>query len=148
MTSEVVFLDWFLLAGGLLLYHYWVTHRKKLAPPEAIGAGIERELYRRSEELVTYFQATAHPEDLLRHAAFLRGVEILLPRPEELMRYAQGDNAILACMALEAIGRREDAKDEDAKDIVSILIQSLNAFYNWPRYFALKVIRLRVPSSG
>ena len=111
MSIGVVLVDLVLLAGGLFLYHRWVTRQKKPSPTNLVKSGIEQELYGMSEELVTYFQATAHPEDLLRHSSFLRGVDLLLSKSTELMRYAQGDNAVLACMALEALSRHEGATE-------------------------------------
>ncbi len=137
MNLSLVLMNLIFVAGGLFLYHYWTNRHKKPSPNSLVEKGIEQELYRLSEELVSYFQATAHPEDLLRHSSFLRGVALLLPKPPEIMRYAQGDNAILACMALEALSRRGDATQ-----VLELLTNGLNAFPVWSRYFALKVIRL------
>ncbi len=140
MSVGTFFLDLCLLAVGLFFYHQWTTRKKANPPVSSVAVGIERELYRLSEELVGYFQASAHPEDLLRHSSFLRGVALLFPRPAELMRYAQGDNAILACMALEALSQRQDATE-----VLNLLTNSLNVVTPWPRYFVLKVIRLATP---
>ena len=140
MSASTLFIDIVLLVCGFLIYHRWVTRGKKPVLPSPIQAKFEQELYRLAEELVAYFQASAHPEDLLRHSSFLRGVALLLPKPEELIRYAQGDNGILACMALEALSQREDAKV-----VLGTLINDLDAYHPWPRYFALKVIRLAAP---
>jgi ATP-dependent Clp protease ATP-binding subunit ClpC len=137
MFFDVFFIDLVVVAVGLVVYHQWSIRRNKLKPDNISKSGIEGELYKLSEELVTYFQATAHPEDLLRHASFQRGVSLLLPRPDDLMRYAQGDNQILACMALEALSRRKDAAE-----VLELVTNSLNVFGVWSRYFALKVIRL------
>ncbi len=141
MSIGMILLDLCILAGGLFCYHQWVNRKKNPTAASLVGVGIEQQLYRMSEELGGYFQATAHPEDLLRHPSFLRGVSLLSSRPAELMRYAQGDNAILACMALEALSRRSDAAE-----VLELLTNSLNAFLStWARYFALKVIRLAAP---
>ncbi len=140
MTLGAVFMDLLLLAGGLIFYHYWVTRRKKPSSTSLVKQGLEQELYRLSEELVSYFQASAHPEDLLRHSSFLKGVALLRTRPTELVRYAQGDNAVLSCMALEAMSQRADVAES-----LGSLINNLNAFYIWPRHFALKAVRLAAP---
>jgi ATP-dependent Clp protease ATP-binding subunit ClpC len=139
MSATAVLFDLLLLAAGLFLYHRWVKSKEKSSLAAPIQKGFEQELYRLSEDVVTYFQASAHPEDLLRHASFLKGVALLYPKTTELMRYAQGDNAILSCMALEAISQREDAAE-----VTGTLINDLNAYHPWPRYFALKVIRKTV----
>ena len=139
MSTSVVLFDICLLAAGLFIYHRWVISKGKPSLPSPIQKGFEQDLYRVSEEVLTYFQASAHPEDLLRHASFLKGVALLYPKTTELMRYAQGDNAILSCMALEAIAQRGDAGE-----IIGVLINDLNAYHAWPRYFALKVIRKTV----
>ncbi|MBM3788756.1 MAG: AAA family ATPase [Acidobacteria bacterium] len=141
MHADNVLLVLFSAAAGAFLY-YLYTSRHKGGTRRAPGSGgIEKELYRLSEELVTYYQASAHPEDLLKHSAFLQGIGLLVGRPAELVRYIQGDNAILACMALEATSRREDARE-----LEGLLLSLLNVLQPWPRYFALKALRTAVPA--
>jgi ATP-dependent Clp protease ATP-binding subunit ClpC len=142
MSVEMaILLDVLLIVFAFVFYHRWINVTKGPRPPGAIKVGLEQDLYALSEELIAYFQASAHPEDLLRHSSFLKGVALLYPKPTELMRYAQGDNAILACMALEAISQRSDATE-----VLQTVTNYLNAFHPWPRYFALKVIRVAAPA--
>ena len=137
MSFSIFAVNLIVVAVGLFAYHHWIARQKASKANSLAQSGIEGQIYKLSEELVGYFQATAHPEDLLRHSSFQSGVAILLPRPNDLMRYAQGDNAILACMALEALSRRKDAEE-----VLEVVVNGLSVFGVWPRYFALKVIRL------
>ena len=70
MSASTLFIDIVLLVCGFLIYHRWVTRGKKPVLPSPIQAKFEQELYRLAEELVAYFQASAHPEDLLRHSSW------------------------------------------------------------------------------
>ncbi len=141
MSVEMtLLLDVLITAFAFTIYHLWFNMKKESSPTSPIKGGLEKELYALSEELVAYFNASAHPEDLLRHSSFLKGVALLYAKPTEMVRYAQGDNAILACMALEALSQRSDASE-----VLELLINYLNAFPPWPRYFALKAIRAAAP---
>ncbi len=143
MIIGYVLIDLAVVAAALYLYHRWMTRQLEPAPAESSQSTFERELYQLADGILTFFQASAHPEDLLRHESFLKGVSLLYPKPEVLTRYAQGDNGILACMALEAIAQRQDAQA-----LVGSLIGDLNSYAAWPRYFALKAIRQNVPPDG
>src|SRR5690606_9166203 len=83
-----------------------------------------------------------HPRDLLNHPAFARGVDAMLESgrsTEELLDYHAGGNTIVACMALEALARRDD----DA-DLVAPILAAINVRSFWQRWFALRTLAARV----
>ncbi|HEU0007951.1 MAG TPA: AAA family ATPase [Terriglobia bacterium] len=94
--------------------------------------------------LAEYYRDSAHPEALLNHAKFLEGVE-LLNRGEssskDLLVYYHGDNAVAACMALEAYARRSDGED-----IRERILATINGIVPWSRYFALRALSARTPT--
>ena len=69
------------------------------------------QLYEIAATVYEYYQASASPADLLEYDNFLRGVARLgsgVYSNADLINYYRGDNAVLACMALEALARRAD----------------------------------------
>ncbi|MBN2491590.1 MAG: AAA family ATPase [Planctomycetes bacterium] len=122
-----------------------LVHRTPPRPPqtpEEPAADGRRRLYQVAEEIGRYFQQTAHPSDLLRHEVFEQGVALLRAgefSTDELLAYATGDNQPIACMALEALARRDD----DA-DVVDRIFALLNGVPYWARFFALRVLDTRV----
>jgi ATP-dependent Clp protease ATP-binding subunit ClpC len=95
---------------------------------EALARGMEQ-----------YFNATAHPRELLPHESFRRGVE-LLRGPEhttdELLARATDYDATVACMALEALARREG----DDEQVFDAVLRDVNLYYYWPRFYALRAL--------
>ncbi|HYP52838.1 MAG TPA: hypothetical protein VEQ42_04825, partial [Pyrinomonadaceae bacterium] len=108
--------------------------------PEAAPAGSESEsdIYAAALNLEGYFNQSAHPKDLLQHDEFRRGVELLSGARytgEDLLNYAGGANTVLSCMSLEALARRADGREWSRA-----VLDGLNNFYWWPRYYALRML--------
>ncbi|MFH1844916.1 MAG: AAA family ATPase [bacterium] len=101
-------------------------------------------LYRLAEAVESFFQESAHPHDLLKHDSFLQGVSHLTDQAysaSDLMTYGQGDNEIIACMALETLHRL--AADPE---LVNTLVDSLEGTSAWRRFFILKVLSKHAPA--
>lgn len=96
------------------------------------------DLYKIAESVQGYFDQSAHPKDMLAHAEFERGVNLLMAdsySTGDLLNYVAGTNAIISCMSLEALSRRE--VEEDVYEPV------INTFGNlgyWALYFAFRVL--------
>lgn len=61
--------------------------------------------------LKEHFDSSAHPKDLLSHQPFVEAARRLAQSDRttgELLAYASGANAVVACIALEAISQRDD----------------------------------------
>ncbi|MEM8487714.1 MAG: AAA family ATPase [Bacteroidota bacterium] len=109
---------------------------------EAVGLPTEKpslnSLYELVEQLESFLNKTAHPQDLLERTEFQEGVD-LLSHPgftvTELISYGAGDNLGIACMALEALNRR--AEEED---VATPLLATINRVYAWPLYYALQAL--------
>ena len=105
-----------------------------------------RELYEIASGLQEFYQSTAHPVDLLEHPDFQRGVTMLSGARysiEDVQAYVDGDNALLGCIALEALTHRDDGSQA-----IDRALDSLNTAVPWARYFALQVVRNSVPASA
>lgn len=102
------------------------------------------ELYAHAAALQPLFDGSSHPEELLRQALFLEAVSFLCrpgwSRPE-LMAYVAGDNPLLACLALEALARRDESPP-----VRDTLLEHVNLPVPWCRFFLLRALRLRVPA--
>lgn len=93
-----------------------------------------------------FFSATTHPRELLTNDAFVRAVELARDGADtalSLLDASNGYDALVACMSLEAVARRE-GEDEF---VTEILLRDINVYYYWPRFFALRALaaHARVP---
>jgi ATP-dependent Clp protease ATP-binding subunit ClpC len=97
-----------------------------------------------AQKLEPFAEQAARPSDLLSQPDFLRGVRILsepsVPFPK-LQSYYLGANAIVACMALEALGKRKDEED-----LFRGIAQGINSVWYWAREFALRALDARYDS--
>ena len=86
-----------------------------------------------------FFNDTTHPRELLGHEGFRRGVELSLGADATahglLARAAEG-NALLACLSLEALARREG----DDEEVIEGVLRDLNVYFYWPRFYALRAL--------
>jgi len=100
----------------------------------------EREdIYRLAAELDAFYRNTAHPNDLLEHPSFQKGLAILSNVRYDLTQYVQGDNQILSCIALETLSRQEP------EGLSQYILSVLNVLASWPRWFALGALGRCVP---
>lgn len=136
--------------AALVVAAYAAGRRARRAAPAPAPApqapDAAASLYRVAGELVPFFQASAHPKDLLDNPGFRRGVDLLRGASwsaETLLGYYAGDNAVIACLALEALRARSD--DADVRPAV---LAGINDFNPWNRYFALRLIAAKSPVGG
>jgi ATP-dependent Clp protease ATP-binding subunit ClpC len=96
-------------------------------------------LYACANELGGFYQSSALPEDFIGREPFERGVALLAtePKPSGLIALYRGDNPLIACIALEALVRRESLGGED---VTGPLLQDLDTVAPWCRWYALKAI--------
>ena len=112
------------------------------APAETDAAEKSEEpsdVYAVARAMDDFFNDTTHPRELLGHEGFRRGVELSLG-PETttrslLARAAEG-NALVACVSLEALARREG----DDEEVVEVILRDINAYFYWPRFYALRAL--------
>lgn len=109
---------------------------------ESAAAEIHEEpddVYAVARAMDDFFNDTTHPRELLGHEGFRRGVELSSGAEATahvlLARAAEG-NALIACISLEALARR--AGDDEA--VVEGVLRDLNAYFYWPRFFALRAL--------
>ncbi len=97
------------------------------------------DVYAVARAMDDFFNDTTHPRELLGHEGFRRGVELSLGADATthglLARAAEG-NALVACISLEALARREG--DDEA--VVEGVLRDINAYYYWPRFYALRAL--------
>jgi ATP-dependent Clp protease ATP-binding subunit ClpC len=99
----------------------------------------EPDVYALARQLDEFFNSTTHPRQLLDNATFMRGAR--LSRGAEhttsiLLIRATDYDAVTACMSLEALAGR--AGEDDF--IVEVMLRDINAYYYWPRFFALRAL--------
>jgi ATP-dependent Clp protease ATP-binding subunit ClpC len=118
------------------------TNQQAFPPPPLPATQISGEsgdLYKIAESLQSYFEQSAHPKDLLTHAEFERGVNLLLSETystADLLNYVAGTNGVICCMALEALAQRETV-EQDIFDPIVNLVPNLGY---WPLYFAFHAL--------
>jgi ATP-dependent Clp protease ATP-binding subunit ClpC len=86
-----------------------------------------------------FFNATAHPRQLLSNDTFQRAVELARAGTDTtfaLLASAAGYDTLGACMSLEAVARRA-GEDQLVTDSV---LRDVNSYYYWPRFFALRAL--------
>ncbi|HEX6853632.1 MAG TPA: AAA family ATPase [Candidatus Polarisedimenticolaceae bacterium] len=136
------------LIAALLVCAYLLGRRggRAVPAPSPQAPDAAATLYRIAGELVPFFQASAHPKDLLDNPGFRRGVDLLRGpswSAETLLGYYAGDNAVIACLALEALCARAD--DVDVRPAV---LAGINDFNPWNRYFSLRLLAAKSPVGG
>jgi hypothetical protein len=88
-----------------------------------------------------FFNSTTHPRQLLGDETFLRAVGLARAGREttlSLLANGAGYDALVACMSLEAVARREG---EDEAVEFSVL-RDINSYYYRPRFYALHALGL------
>ena len=102
-----------------------------------------REMYKIAAQLDAFFQVAAHPNDLMTHDLFAKGAKRFTDgdfSEDDLLSYARGENAMLACMAIEALRRKFDAPHMRAR-----LLQSFGSMAVPPYYVALQYLSEATP---
>ncbi|MET0646913.1 MAG: AAA family ATPase [Pyrinomonadaceae bacterium] len=97
------------------------------------------DVYAVARGIEDFFNDTTHPRELLGHDGFRRGVELSLgaeATTHGLLARASEGNALLACISLEALARREG----DDELVVEGVLRDINAYYYWPRFYALRAL--------
>lgn len=100
-------------------------------------------LYALAQELAPIYENIAQPKELLNHPLFRRGVTFL-EHPgftiRDLMLYGQGDNEVVAHMALAALSHRSQDKSLRRE-----LLGCMERVSVWRRYFILEALMTHVP---
>ncbi|MFL6258043.1 MAG: AAA family ATPase [Pyrinomonadaceae bacterium] len=97
------------------------------------------DVYALARAMDDFFNDTTHPRELLGHEGFRRGVELSLGAEETtrgLLARASEGNALLACISLEALARREG----DDEEIVEAVLRDINSYFYWPRFYAMRAL--------
>jgi ATP-dependent Clp protease ATP-binding subunit ClpC len=140
---------------GFVASRIWVERQAAAAatrippppPPITIATASASEpqssadLYKIAESLQSYFDQSAHPKDMLAHAEFERGVQLLMADSYsigDLMNYAAGTNTVICCLAFEALARR--TTESIAEDIYEPVMNMLGNLGYWPLYFAFRAL--------
>jgi len=108
---------------------------------EGESAEGDDDLYALAQSLGEFYEAAPYAAEFLGHPVFEQGVRRLCDESvtvDTLLGYYNGNSAILACMALEALARRKD--DRDVRDEI---LAHINDYVPWNRYFALRVLDAR-----
>jgi len=101
-----------------------------------------QDVYRVAADALDHFNQSAFPSDLLKDGAFEKGVELLQSgrfSNRDLLTYYDGDNAVISCMAMEAMARRTNGSD----DLSEPVLRTINSMATWVRFFALRAIEAR-----
>jgi ATP-dependent Clp protease ATP-binding subunit ClpC len=104
---------------------------------------LPRSIYAIASEVQGFYEASAHPGDLLANESFREGVELLSDAHysgAERAAYYAGDNAIIACMAVEAMRAGKDL--DGAEDRI---IESVGSVVPWSLYFGLRYLAEVLP---
>jgi ATP-dependent Clp protease ATP-binding subunit ClpC len=102
-----------------------------------------RAIYAIAADTQGFYEASAHPGDLVDFTTFREGVA-LLSDPHvgcsQRASYFMGDNAVISCMAAEAMRACRDLDGtEDA------ILESIGTVAPWPLYFGLRYLVEVVP---
>ena len=103
-----------------------------------------REIYAAATQLNAFFQVAAHPADVVKHDQFEKGVVKLVAgafTEEDLVGYALGENAMLACLAIEALRRKFDSPELRTR-----LLNSLDTMATPPCYVTLRYLDASTPA--
>jgi ATP-dependent Clp protease ATP-binding subunit ClpC len=112
-------------------------------PSKKSSAELTAELRQVAAPVDRFFESAATPSEILSHPSFEEAVRLLNSGPwsdEDLLAYYTGDRAVLAFLALEALTRREGGTD-----VREAVIESINNFIPWSRYFSLRLLDKRTP---
>lgn len=102
-----------------------------------------REMYKIAGQLASFFQMAAHPTDLMSHDLYVTGSRKFVDgdySEEDLLGYARGENAMIACLAVEAIKRKYDEPNTRTR-----LLYALGSMDNAPYYVTLQYLGEAVP---
>jgi ATP-dependent Clp protease ATP-binding subunit ClpC len=117
------------------------TEAAAMAPTQT---GDASRLLEYGSKLYEFFNACGKPSDLLENDDFHAGVAYLNSSgysTGDLLGYYSGDNAVLACLALEALARRDD--NDDVREPI---LQGINSVAYWTRYYALRRLNRQTPA--
>jgi hypothetical protein len=137
------------LVGAVSLLLLYLNRRARGAESDSPSTAPRPErknpsrLYELARAAADHYQASASPDDLMGHPAFVEGMHHLrdgLYSDSDLVGYLTGDNAVVACMAMEALARR---RGDDS--VVEPILAGFNEVVPWTRYFALRALDLRAP---
>ena len=110
-----------------------------------VDTGSERSVYDYSAQLEGFYNIVAHPDELAAADPFKAGVALLCQpetSPSDVLRLASGDNLLVSCMAMEALGRRSDCRDAWSE-----ILNGIGTYAPYSQYFGLKLLMTMPPES-
>ena len=117
--------------------------RPDAAAGEPESAGLP-EIYEIANQLAEPYNVVAHPEELKSDPIFGEGLTYLA-RPDvsedSVIRFAAGENAVVSCMAIEALGLRNVSEKARAA-----ILSGVGTFATFPQYFALNFLSSAIPA--
>jgi ATP-dependent Clp protease ATP-binding subunit ClpC len=119
---------------------------EKRPPHPPAAAEAPSELQQIVHSLGAPYQAASYPTEFLDHPDFRHGVMLLNDEPvsvETLLGYYTGDNALVACLGLEALARRRLEEDVRPR-----LLDHVNDYIPWTRFFVLRVLDAHTPQGA
>ncbi len=144
-----------ILLAVLVLSHVWYLIKSRMtddvvygdqissAPEEGNEQPANYQIYEIANQLDSFFNIVAHPEELETFPVFEDGVRLLSSpeySPDEIIRYAVGDHVPVSCMALQAMRKRTDMTSK-RQDIVF----GIGTFAPYQHYFALRFLARVTP---
>jgi ATP-dependent Clp protease ATP-binding subunit ClpC len=132
-------------AAALALRRRSASSRPRPAEPPAAGQqNLSATLHQLADDLTKFFDESALPADLLANADFGRGVNLFAADGVEadlVLSYVTGDNAVISCMASEALRERRVAGETPAR-----VIEAVGGIGGWPLFFALRYLSDAIPA--
>ncbi|HEV2800030.1 MAG TPA: AAA family ATPase [Pyrinomonadaceae bacterium] len=105
---------------------------------EPCAGANELNVYALAGAMDAHYQQSSRPAELRQHECFRIGVLLLKGSyytTRDLIEFARDSNVVVGCMALEALGERDDKTGA-----VEQILARINEFYYWPGYYALRAL--------
>ena len=134
------------VSGAVAVVALWRRGRGRSGSNVVGTAGGSRDataLYALAARLEPFYSASAHPADLLAHETFREGVALLRDAryvAGDLAAYFVGDNAIIACMAAEALRERGETGAPEQR-----VLDALGSVAPWSLYLGTRYLAGVVP---
>jgi hypothetical protein len=138
--TEYIGIGFFVLA--VFLFIRWLTRPRGPEETTVQGGGANpTTLLQMASELYEFFNAAGKTSDVLANQQFRDMVEYMSSSGysnQELLEYYRGENMVLACAAMVALGFRPDGED-----LVQPVLEPMNSLAYWTREFALQCLDRR-----
>jgi hypothetical protein len=122
------------------------TGDRAAAAAPSTESALSSRLHQIADGLQEFFDESALPDDLLADTRFRDGVRLLADasvQAERVLSYATGENAVIACLAFEALLERSETGP--LRDAV---LDRIGDVHGWRLYFALRYLATAVPAGA